>query len=563
MTFHKLNKTVWDNTNIGENYPGITAPLTYSFIKDAYAQVYERFLARIGVSQKQIAENRHILKNMLGYIHGQVYYQIENWYRFLTFLPGFRYNKDFFEAMLDPAEKKEKQYLPDFVVKLNGIEKIRILLSFIISLVFFPFLHAKFQQTFKVLYEKYKQIDITRLSNKELILQFENIQDRFFALWSITIINDFKVMIFFGILSKYISRFKDSERLIQDIYSVKNMPRSVIPLKQIIRIVHNIKNNPKYSQLFSKSPHIILNDLKKDSFKDLYTEIGAYLEQYGSRSANELKLEEAKFSEDPTLFIRLIKGYLKLSKEELNQIYTFSERKGDQVSHRDLSFINRKVLSLLKAITIHGIYLREFYRMKRGQAFGIARELFLEMGARMQKTGDLSDRKDIFYLYKYEILDYLQYQSLHYNFDERVRMRKKLLTQYAKEKLPRRIVTEEISGKETITHVISNKSHILRGKGTAKGKVEAEVIVVTSLDYTLDYRNKILVTTATDPGWTVIFPLLKGVITEQGGLLSHASIIARELGIPCLVQVSNATTRLQTGEKVKIDALKGTITVQS
>jgi rifampicin phosphotransferase len=82
---------------------------------------------------------------------------------------------------------------------------------------------------------------------------------------------------------------------------------------------------------------------------------------------------------------------------------------------------------------------------------------------------------------------------------------------------------------------------------------------MNNIDYGVDVKNKILVTKATDPGWTIIFPLLKGVITETGGVLSHASIVSRELGIPCIVKVVDATEKLKTGDKVKMDARAGVV----
>ena len=56
------SEIIWDKTNIGENYPGITLPLTYSFIKDAYFQVYKNFLKKIWVKTEIIDKNKHIIK---------------------------------------------------------------------------------------------------------------------------------------------------------------------------------------------------------------------------------------------------------------------------------------------------------------------------------------------------------------------------------------------------------------------------------------------------------------------------------------------------------------------
>jgi pyruvate,water dikinase len=72
-------------------------------------------------------------------------------------------------------------------------------------------------------------------------------------------------------------------------------------------------------------------------------------------------------------------------------------------------------------------------------------------------------------------------------------------------------------------------------------------------------RGAILVAPATDPSWTPLFTLAAGVIVEVGGMLSHASTIAREYGLPALANVKNATRLLQTGDRIHLDASAGRV----
>ena len=73
-------------------------------------------------------------------------------------------------------------------------------------------------------------------------------------------------------------------------------------------------------------------------------------------------------------------------------------------------------------------------------------------------------------------------------------------------------------------------------------------------------RGAVLVTRATDPSWTPLFTLASGVVVEVGGMLSHASTIAREYGLPALANVKNATRLLKSGDRVRLDASGGTVT---
>ena len=67
----------------------------------------------------------------------------------------------------------------------------------------------------------------------------------------------------------------------------------------------------------------------------------------------------------------------------------------------------------------------------------------------------------------------------------------------------------------------------------------------------------VLVTVSTDIGWSPYFPILAGVVTELGGLISHGAVVAREYGLPCLVGAQNATNLFQDGDMVCLDTVRG------
>jgi pyruvate,water dikinase len=71
----------------------------------------------------------------------------------------------------------------------------------------------------------------------------------------------------------------------------------------------------------------------------------------------------------------------------------------------------------------------------------------------------------------------------------------------------------------------------------------------------------VLLARATDPAWTPLLPLIAAVVTETGGLLSHAAIVAREVGIPAVLAVPDVLERLEEGTVVRVDGEHGTLTV--
>ncbi|MBE1609605.1 phosphohistidine swiveling domain-containing protein [Actinopolymorpha pittospori] len=105
-------------------------------------------------------------------------------------------------------------------------------------------------------------------------------------------------------------------------------------------------------------------------------------------------------------------------------------------------------------------------------------------------------------------------------------------------------------------------SDTVTGFPGASGVVEGLVRVVSTPDQGDELRaGEILVTAVTNIGWTPLFPRAAAVVTDVGAPLSHAAIVARELGIPAVVGCGNATLRLHTGDRVRVDGEHGTVDV--
>ena len=100
----------------------------------------------------------------------------------------------------------------------------------------------------------------------------------------------------------------------------------------------------------------------------------------------------------------------------------------------------------------------------------------------------------------------------------------------------------------------------VRGFPGSAGIVEGRVRVLLDADQGAELQvGEVLVTTVTNVGWTPLFPRAAAVITDVGAPLSHAAIVARELGIPAVVGCGNATMLLKTGDLVRVDGTAGTV----
>src|SRR5207302_10774316 len=104
---------IWDNSNIAESYNGVTTPLTFSFARRAYEEVYRQFCRILRVPGAQVEASADVFRHMLGLVRGRVYYNLLNWYRLLSLLPGFKANRRFMEQMMGVKEGLPEHFVAE------------------------------------------------------------------------------------------------------------------------------------------------------------------------------------------------------------------------------------------------------------------------------------------------------------------------------------------------------------------------------------------------------------------------------------------------------------------
>ena len=121
---------------------------------------------------------------------------------------------------------------------------------------------------------------------------------------------------------------------------------------------------------------------------------------------------------------------------------------------------------------------------------------------------------------------------------------------------------EPMSGGERVEEGSEDRDQkgIIRIQGTpvSRGKSESRACVVREVSDAESIRSgDILICEITDVGWSPYFPLIRGLVTELGSMLSHGAVVAREYGIPAVVNVRDATSHIRTGDWVCIDGDTG------
>jgi phosphohistidine swiveling domain-containing protein len=521
----------WDCSNIAENYPGVTLPLSYSFIRGLYSRVYPGFFRLLGVGEERIAENAHVFQNTLGYLRGHVYYQIDNWYEMVKLIPGSRHNQAFFAAMLQPARHGGARVTArpgirgGIVLGLLGV-RLALLLSRADAR------SRRFTRVFAERLHRYGNLDWRSMRADAMLTTLERIRTDLLSLWATPILNDLRVMVFHGLLKTWSF---GPERHADYLAYLRGLTdrASIAPLAALATLGERLRER------HGGDVDAVLADASSVAL------VQDYLRAFGDRTPDELQLENPRLGENLVSIVTLALGTSPSRPEPAPAPAVGDLRFGT-------AFIGRQ--------TRKAIDWRERFRFNRAQVYGLARSLYVALGERLVADGALDDASDVFWLTEHELDAAVFGHSWDSDLRATVERRRGEYASYATADLSRRMVGSGLVAPRSIrSDVPAVPDGQLAGMGVAPGVLTAEVLVVDAFDPAIDVRGRILVTPHIDPGWTLLFVQAAGVITERGNALSHVAIIARELGMPAVVAALGATTRLVSGQTVTMDGTTGTI----
>jgi len=533
---------VWDNSNIAESYSGIVLPLTTSFVKMIYSRVYRDVARNSRIREKKIRENSILFDNLLGFFYGKIYYNILNWYKMLTLFPGYSRNKRNLDDMISAKNRSELN--DSYRKNVNFFDKFVYYANLIKRLILFKGDVGNFKIFVDSYLKKVNMLDLEELSSKKIWNLFENYKSNLLSRWSITVDNDFLAMTWFGLYKKQSVKLGlNNEQILSNIASMNSLISS-----------EQVSSLDRIAEIFKKDKYLV--DLAKGKkwkkcSQGIYSnillrgEIEKYLKTYGGRFANELKLESKDIDSDPTHLVKLLFAYTN-NKKILNP----QNNKMTKGNSPKLNYYARK--------TKYYLQMREELRLLRSCAFSYTRKLFVALGKKFEKNNIVDNYDDIFYLELGEIKEIVENKSI--DVKGIIAKRKSDYKKYEKIELENVIFTHGNETPPPIAQEKTSNTKLLRGVGCSYGTVQGNVEVMREFKIP---RKKmgIIVVKHTDPGWTPIFGLCKGLIVENGGLLSHAAIISRELNLPCIIGVKNATKILKNNQKVKMDGARGIIEI--
>ena len=556
-TINGKSPLILDNSNIVESYPGISLPLTISFVKEAYSGVFKGLANRVLRDEKIVNRYNETYYNMTGSANGRVYYKISNWYTILSFLPMSKKIIPVWQDMMGVTEKS----VDSDEVKLSFFKRLSTYVN-VISEAFsvrknMEKLNASFPATEKYFRENFTA-DITLKDVKSL---YDEISEKVLSVWDITLLNDLYAFVFTGLLKSEIRKtgIKDYEKKVNGFISGISNIESMKPIRAMIRLADY--DRAALDELSGAQSEAELESalLKHPAFREKFCE---YISLYGDRSPEELKMETVTFRESPLLLMKKINElssdkdiFEKTKKSLLDE----TEKSAESIT-ADIRKRRKRILYFSEKASA-GIMNREISRLNRTRIYGMVRSMFLRTGEIFCENGKIHHKRDIFYLTRDEIFD-----GNPDAFADIIEKRKRDYKGFYELPAFSRIIfagkefDKNIIRTDTVSGVASDEK-TLYGTPSSAGITKGTAVVVKDACNPPDTKGKIIVAKMTDPGWVFLLSNSKGIISEKGSLLSHTAIISRELKIPAVVGVKDASELIKDGDIIELDGNSGIIKI--
>jgi pyruvate,water dikinase len=572
------NINIWDNSNIVESYGGLTLPLTFTFARHVYHQVYVQFCEVLMVPKNNIKKMDYFLGNMLGIFYGRIYYNLINWYRLTSILPGFKNNSSFMETMMGTHKSLEKE-ISDSIRPFQSNNKLRIFL--LKTIVGFKFLYFHFtiqkkvnafQKYFDSIYQPYRKIDYLTLSPEQILTKYRELESKLLYHWKAPIINDFLCMVHFGLLKKLTEKWlsKLDGSVHNDLLCGQGNIESTEPTKALLNITNVARENKELVRLLLTTPaQKCMKEIQKPSYSTFNVLIDQYIDRYGFRCMNEMKLEQKDLYQDPSFIFVCIKNYLREDTRDFNTYEKHENairKNAEKKVPESLNFIKRTIYFWSLHHARQAVRNRENTRFCRTKIYGVVRSMFYSIGKQYAEISIIDSAEDIFYLELNELKGTAEGTLTIQNVKELILLRKKEYGRYVNKELPNRFITEgPVYWNNEYTesnNIPKNSNHNeLHGVGCSPGIVKGTSKVIFALNNDTRLDGEILITERTDPGWIPLYPSISGLLIERGSLLSHSAIVAREMGIPTIVGIRNLTKMIKDGEKIIMNGKTGTIQI--
>ena len=535
----------WTRANLREVLPDMTSPMAIYSVAETVEQAQRRFYGKLLAPESELGR-------MVQLFYGRLYFNVDQFRHIckLTRTPpavilrslGHEGEIDPQDELVPPRSARELvRALPDIIRVSSRQLTIR------------KRLREQLARTNRYI-EELESLDFRQLSDKDLWEKNRK--------WRPRIIDELNLVFRLAAITVYEKALRDlckrvgipCERLLLTYLAAGEKSVSSQQAFDLLRLVQVVRRNG--------------GDFSSPAFE---SEFKLFLQKYGHRGRYESDVAMPRYVEDPSLLLFTIRTHLESPQPpDPDEIM---KRQDEDAAKAWLEFENRlsawqrvwlapRARWLLHRVKQFYVW-RELVRSEMLRPALPLRRLHLEMARRFVERGWLDSENDYFYLTLMDVDRAVDDPDTGASLRSMAARRKSDWERLSKLDMPLLIRESQlpaIGRKLAGSFPPDSNLSKLRGLCASAGYAESEVIIMMDpSEFSRMKPGAILVAPATDPSWTPLFTLASGVIVEIGGMLSHASTVAREYGLPALANVKNATKILKTGDRVRLDATNGVV----
>lgn len=551
------SRIVWSNVNVGEALPGVATPLTWSILSGFSDVGFRRAFGALGCSVPADAE-------LVGNFRGRIYLNLSEFFTIASQVPGI--SPRMILALGGGGELAGERFEadPDGPSPLGFVARLPLTTARFVRENFQITRRVEaFEVSFTTDLERLRAIDLRLLSSVAVhrrLFEVERLLDQsgqvllnvYGNLLATVVALRTVVGVFAGDATRADAFFRELLSGLLDIDSAG-------PGLELTRIAETARRDPDArAYLLDGAPERMrVNDVPAGPTRGLLTR---FFEIYGDRGTREAEIAEPRWREDPTLPFATLRLHLQRA-ESGEHAPTDVERRQREIRERaqgelerlvpvPARFAVRRLLELVQRF----LRMREKLRGHVVSVLGLFREVALDASRRMRAMEPGVGEDGAFYLSLGELHGVLRGDVP--TVGDLVRARRLQLQRDAALPAP----PDTFVGFPPPLAPPDPATSVLHGLGACAGRIVSTVRLVNDpSDLARFEAGEILLAQQTDVGWSPLFLVAGGVITELGGPLSHASIVAREFGIPAVVNVKRATSVLKTGDRVELDGERGTV----
>lgn len=396
-------------------------------------------------------------------------------------------------------------------------------------------------------YEKLDNISLKSVPDKKLIEAFKEFHMAFLDWWDFA-----QVAELISISAEYLLRNVIPNKLFPIVTSPSKKSYTAIEEEELLKIALNIKSDKKASKLFLKDNHAIMKNLGK--FKEIKELLEGharkyYWQQNGYFETEVLTLDH--FINQANDLIKKDIDLIKLMANNEDRLKEIREEKAQIISSLLLEDNNKKLIELAdffcafqderKAISLKGHHYLSVFLQEISRRTGISRNL-------------------LYWCTPYEVSDIIRGK---FNINELKKRQRHMTLIFGAGGMNILTGNESMKKeKEILGRGYGLNISEFEGTRAQGGKVVGKVIKVLDPRKCGNFKSGcILVTTMTSPDFMPLMKIAAAIITDEGGITSHASIVARELGVPCVIGTRIATEVLNNNDLVEVNANHGIVKI--